>query len=86
MHTISVDNAYTLYYNMHIRRYYVMRTTLVLPDQLIGEAMKLTKEKTKTGVIKIALLNLIEKEKIKDLKKYYGKVNLDIDLNALRKR
>ena len=71
---------------MHIRRYYVMRTTLVLPDQLIGEAMKLTKEKTKTGVIKIALLNLIEKEKIKDLKKYYGKVNLDIDLNILRKR
>jgi hypothetical protein len=71
---------------MHIRRYYVMRTTLVLPDQLIGEAMKLTKEKTKTGVIKIALLNLIEKEKIKDLKKYYGKVDLDIDLNALRKR
>ena len=63
-----------------------MRTTLVLPDQLIGEAMKLTKEKTKTGVIKIALLNLIEKEKIKDLKKYYGKVNLDIDLNILRKR
>jgi hypothetical protein len=63
-----------------------MRTTLVLPDQLIGEAMKLTKEKTKTGVIKIALLNLIEKEKIKDLKKYYGKVDLDIDLNVLRKR
>jgi hypothetical protein len=63
-----------------------MRTTLLLPDQLIGEAMKLTKEKTKTGVIKIALLNLIEKEKIKDLKKYYGKVDLNIDLNALRKR
>ena len=63
-----------------------MRTTLILPDQLIGEAMKLTKEKTKTGVIKIALMNLIEKEKIKGLKKYYGKVNLDMDLNALRKR
>ena len=63
-----------------------MRTTLVLPDQLIMEAMKLTKEKTKTGVIKIALLNLIEKEKIKDLKKYYGKVDLNIDLNVLRKR
>ena len=63
-----------------------MRTTLDLPDQLIGEAMKLTSEKTKTGVIKIALMNLIEKEKIKDLKKYYGKVDLDIDLNVLRKR
>ncbi len=56
-----------------------MRTTLDLPDQLINEAMKLTCQKTKTGVIKIALLNLIEKEKIKDLKKYYGKVDLDID-------
>jgi len=71
---------------MHIRRHYIMRTTLDLPDQLIGEAMKLTREKTKTGVIKIALMNLIEKEKIKDLKKYYGKVDLDIDLAALRKR
>jgi hypothetical protein len=63
-----------------------MRTTLDLPDNLIYEAMKLTKMKTKTGLIKIALANLIEKEKIKDIKKYYGKVNLDIDLNALRKR
>ena len=63
-----------------------MRTTLDLPDQLISEAMKLAGEKTKTGVIKIALMNLIEKEKIKDLKKYYGKVDLDIDLAALRKR
>jgi hypothetical protein len=63
-----------------------MRTTLDLPDQLINDAMKLTCEKTKTGVIKIALMNLIEKEKIKDLKNYYGKVDLDIDLAALRKR
>jgi len=32
------------------------------------------------------LLNLIQKEKIKDLKKFFGKVDLDIDLDALRKR
>ena len=63
-----------------------MRTTLDLPDNIICEAMKLTKMKTKTALIKTALLNLIEKEKIKDIKKYYGKVNLDVDLNALRKR
>lgn len=63
-----------------------MRTTLDLPDNIIYEAMQLTKIKTKTAVIKTALLNLIEKEKIKDIKKYYGKVNLDVDLNALRKR
>ena len=45
-----------------------MRTTLDLPDSLIIEAMKLTKMKTKTGLIKIALANLIEKEKIKNIK------------------
>jgi len=63
-----------------------MRTTLDLPDNIVYEAMQLTKMKTKTALIKTALLNLIEKEKIKDIKKYYGKVNLDADLNALRKR
>ena len=71
---------------MHTRRWKRMRTTLDLPDNIIYEAMQLTKMKTKTAVIKTALLNLIEKEKIKDIKKYYGKVNLDVDLNALRKR
>lgn len=71
---------------MHIRRWESMRTTLELPDKIVYEAMKLTKMKTKTALIKTALLNLIEKEKIKDIKKYYGKVNLDVDLNALRKR
>jgi Arc/MetJ family transcription regulator len=63
-----------------------MRTTLDLPDKLIAEAMKLTGEKTKTGVVNLALINLIEKERIKDLKKYYGKVDLGIELASLRKR
>jgi Arc/MetJ family transcription regulator len=63
-----------------------MRTTLDLPDKLIAEAMKLTGEKTKTGVVNLALINLIEKEKIKDLKNYYRKVDLEIDLASLRKR
>ena len=71
---------------MHTGRWKRMRTTLDLPDNIICEAMQLTKIKTKTALIKTALLNLIEKEKIKDIKKYYGKVNIDVDLNALRKR
>jgi hypothetical protein len=53
-----------------------MRTTLDLPDSLIIEAMKLTKMKTKTGLIKIALANLIEKEKIKNIKNIMGKLIL----------
>ncbi len=63
-----------------------MRTTLDLPESLIDEAMSLTHIKTKTDLIKTALINLIQKEKIKDIKKYYGKLDLDIDLNVLRNR
>ena len=62
-----------------------MRTTLNLPENLIAEAMKLTGEKTKTGIIRLALTNLIEEDKLKDLKNYYGKVDLDIDLVSLGK-
>jgi len=63
-----------------------MRTTLDLPEALIDEAMALTHIQTKTDLIKTALQNLIQREKIKDLKKYFGKVNLDIDLTVLRNR
>jgi Arc/MetJ family transcription regulator len=63
-----------------------VRTTLDLPEDLIAEAMKLTKIATKTDLIKTALANLITKERIKDLKRYYGKMDLDINLDVLRKR
>jgi Arc/MetJ family transcription regulator len=63
-----------------------MRTTLDIPESLISEAMLITKTQTKTEVIKLALENLIQKEKIQDIKKYFGKVNLDIDLDLLRNR
>jgi len=62
-----------------------MRTTLNLPENLIAEAIKLTGKKTKTGVIRLALTNLIEEDKLKDLKNYYGEIDLDIDLVSLRK-
>lgn len=63
-----------------------MRTTLDLSDTLLEEAMALTKITTKTEVITQALENLIQKEKLQQLESYYGKVDMDIDLDALRKR
>ena len=63
-----------------------MRTTLDLPEELLNEAMQATNIKTKTKVITIALEELIRKSKISALKKYKGKVNLDINLNKLRDR
>ncbi len=63
-----------------------MRTTLDLPEELLKEAMLVSHSKTKTKVITIALEELIRKSKISNLKKYKGKVDLEIDLNTLRKR
>ena len=63
-----------------------MRTTLELPDTLVHEAMTLTKISTKTGLVKFALENLIQREKIRGLTNYFGKLNLEIDLNKLRSR
>ncbi len=63
-----------------------MRTTLDIPEDLMIKALSITKVKTKTELIKLALENIIRAEKIKDLKKFRGKVDLNIDLNKLRKR
>ena len=63
-----------------------MRTTLDLPEQLLDEAMKTTHIQTKTKVIITALEELIRKSKISALKKFKGKVDLDIDLDVIRGR
>lgn len=63
-----------------------MRTTLDLPENLLIEAMQLTHTNTKTGVIILALEELIRKSKISDLKKFKGKIDLDINLDEIRDR
>lgn len=63
-----------------------MRTTLNLPEKLLDEAMQLTHTSTKTAVIVKALEELVRKNKISELKKYKGKIDLEIDLNVIRDR
>ena len=63
-----------------------MRTTLELPDVLVNEAMSLTNIPTKTEIVKYALENVIQREKIKGLTGYFGKLDLDIDIDKLRNR
>jgi len=63
-----------------------MRTTLDLPDVLVNEAMSLTKIPTKTELIKFALENVIQREKIKELTGYFGKLDFDLDIDKLRER
>ena len=64
----------------------MMRTTLDLPENLLLEAMDITHTDTKTGVIIKALEELIRKNKISELKKFKGKIDLDIDLDVIRDR
>ena len=71
---------------MHILLVKKMRTTLDLPENLIDEAMKLSQVETKTGVIILALEELVRKSRISDLKNYKGKLDLNINLDELRKR
>ena len=78
MHNNLESYAYTTETNM--------RTTLDLPENLLNEAMKATHINTKTAVIVKALEELLRKSKISGLKKYRGKINLDIDLNEIRDR
>lgn len=63
-----------------------MRTTLDLPETLLQEAMELTQIKTKTELITTAILQMIQRERMQQLSEYYGKLDLDIDLDVLRKR
>ena len=63
-----------------------MRTTLDLPNDLLAEAMQITKSKTKTETIILALNNIIKQKKLNKLINYHGKVDLEIDLNILRNR
>lgn len=63
-----------------------MRTTIDIPENLIKEAMRATRIRTKTKVIITALEDLIRKSKISRLKEFKGTVDLDIDMNSMRGR
>ena len=63
-----------------------MKITIDIPEDLMNEAMKVTQARTKTALVKSALYNIIQKNKIKSLKNYKGKVDLNINLNSARDR
>ena len=65
-----------------------MRTTLDLPDALVHEALSLTKISTKTELVRFALENVIQREKIKELTGFFGMLDLGLDINidTLRNR
>ncbi len=54
-----------------------MKTTLNIPDDLIKEAILLSKHKTKTKTIIVALQEYVRRKKIEKIMEYQGKLQFD---------
>ena len=63
-----------------------MRTTLDIPRDLIEEARRILGFKSKTDTVILSLQELIRRRRIEELKDLMGSVELDIDLDASRRR
>jgi Arc/MetJ family transcription regulator len=63
-----------------------MRTTLDIPGDLLQEAQRLLGFKSKTDTVVVSLRELIRRRRIEDLKALLGKVQLDVDTSASRRR
>ena len=61
-----------------------MRTNIVIDDDLMNEAMKLTRLKTKKAVVETGLKLLVQIKKQEKIKSLRGKLKWDGDLDAMR--
>ena len=63
-----------------------MRTTLDLPEHLVETARRALGFKSKTDTIVLALTELVRRRRVEDLKGLLGRVDLEIDIPASRRR
>jgi Arc/MetJ family transcription regulator len=63
-----------------------MRTNIVLDDALVEEAMRVTGERTKTGVVHRALRELIRVTGLRRLRENRNLTSWEGDLDAMRER
>lgn len=61
-----------------------MRTNIVIDDELMNDALRLTGAKSKRETVELALKSLIELKKQGNLKNFRGKLNWDGDLDDMR--
>ena len=62
----------------------MMRTNIVIDDELIKEAMALTRLKTKKAVVESGLRLLVRIKNQERIKKMRGKIKWDGDLEEMR--
>jgi len=61
-----------------------MRTTLIIPDDLMKDLIEETGEKSKTLLVRRSLEEMLQRVRRENLKRLRGKIDLDIDLESLR--
>ncbi|MGV7224103.1 MAG: type II toxin-antitoxin system VapB family antitoxin [Nitrospinales bacterium] len=61
-----------------------MRTNIIIDDNLMTEAMKLSRLKTKKAVVESGLRLLIQIKKQEQIKSLRGKLEWDGDLDKMR--
>jgi Arc/MetJ family transcription regulator len=61
-----------------------MRTNIVIDDQLMKSAMRVTGLKTKRAVVEAGLRKLLQLERQAEILKYRGKLPWDGDLAEMR--
>jgi len=61
-----------------------MRTNIVIDDELMKEALTLSKLKTKKSVVETGLKLLVQIKKQEQIKRLRGKLKWDGDLDAMR--
>ncbi len=61
-----------------------MRTNIVVDDNLMAEALKLSNIKTKKGVVETALKLLVQVKRQEEIRKLRGKLNWEGNLSEMR--
>jgi Arc/MetJ family transcription regulator len=67
-----------------IENFIKMRTNIDIDDKLIEEAMKLSSEKNKKGMVNLALTEFIKLQKRQKFKELFGKVKWEGNLKDMR--
>ena len=63
-----------------------MKTTVVIDDELLREAMEATGAKTKREAIESGLRELVRRKSLKALREELGSFDLDLSLQELERR
>ena len=63
-----------------------MRTNIVLDDDLVSDGFKLTGARTKRELVNLALRELVQQRRRKDLMDLYGKGGIDPDYDYKKLR